>query len=360
MITKNFTLDSHHRRKIAEFNKKINTLKQMQQNLQKKCENCNKLENVELTNKMKNITNDILAVKHDEMRYYLKVMDLLIKYYNTSYIPVDSDTQHNDFSDTEQCDNLNCFIKKEKKIDKARILNEYMFRLYNNTKHKKLCYDRSQNYCKQCHIKKNLDVFRSIYICPKCGTCEFAFIETGKIPFINEPVIEGNNFSYRRYDHFVEWLNKFQNNKKLKIPKKVYQKILSEIRKMGNQDLSKINKETLSAILKKTGYSKYNNQIYHIINKLNNKPIPKLPRCIQEKMKIMFKQTQQPFENVCPSDRTNFLSYSYVIRKFLEILNQYKYVEYFPLLKSREKLYCQDLIWKSMCNQLNWKYNPSI
>ena len=77
-------------------------------------------------------------------------------------------------------------------------------------------------------------------------------------------------------------------------------------------------------------------------------------------MKLMFKETQEPFAQICPKNRTNFLSYAYVIRKFLEILEQYEFIEYFPLLKSKEKLYQQDLIWKDICTKLKWKYISSI
>ena len=113
-------------------------------------------------------------------------------------------------------------------------------------------------------------------------------------------------------------------------------------------------------ILKKTELNKYYEHIFHIINKINGVPPPKLSRELEEKLRIMFKKTQEPFAKYCPKERTNFLSYAYVIRKFLELLHQGKYIEYFPLLKSREKLYQQDMIWKNICRSLGWQFNPSI
>ena len=35
-------------------------------------------------------------------------------------------------------------------------------------------------------------------------------------------------------------------------------------------------------------------------------------------------------------------------------------LEYFPLLKSREKLQQQDVIWKKICQELEWQYIPSL
>ena len=85
-----------------------------------------------------------------------------------------------------------------------------------------------------------------------------------------------------------------------------------------------------------------------------------MDRNTEEKLRMMFKEIQGPFMKHCPKTRKNFLSYAYVIRKFLELLGQDKFIRYFPLLKSREKLYQQDCIWKKMCKVLKWEYIPSI
>ena len=123
-----------------------------------------------------------------------------------------------------------------------------------------------------------------------------------------DPIIEANNFSYKRYDHFVEWLGKFQNNARCNIPKKVYGVILKELkRRPFDGSKTKISKDTVKDILKKTNNTKYNDQASHIMTRLNSKPVPRLPKEVQEKMKHMFKQTQKPFSKICPNNRTNFL-----------------------------------------------------
>ena len=74
----------------------------------------------------------------------------------------------------------------------------------------------------------------------------------------------------------------------------------------------------------------------------------------------LFKEIQIPFMNNCPPNRKNFLSYSYVLHKFCELLEYDHLLEYFSLLKSREKLHQQDLIWEKMCKDLNWEFIPSL
>jgi len=154
-------------------------------------------------------------------------------------------------------------------------------------------------------------------------------------------------------------LNQFQANETISIPLSVYEKIKEEIRKQ-KIDIKKVDSKKIRKILKKINESKYYENINHILNKLNNKPAPRFTKNIEDKLKIMFKKCQEPFNKVCPPERKNFLSYSYIIRKFLELLDEQRYIENFPLLKSREKLYEQDLIWKNMCEILEWKFIPSI
>ena len=54
----------------------------------------------------------------------------------------------------------------------------------------------------------------------------------------------------------------------------------------------------------------------------------------------------------------NFLSYSYVLHKFVQLWELDEFLPCFMLLKSREKLHQQDKIWKDICNYLNWQYIP--
>ena len=80
----------------------------------------------------------------------------------------------------------------------------------------------------------------------------------------------------------------------------------------------------------------------------------------EEQLRMMFKEIQVPFMNNCPETRSNFLSYSYVLHKFCELLEYDYLLAHFPLLKSREKLLQQDKIWKLICKELQWQYIASI
>ena len=134
----------------------------------------------------------------------------------------------------------------------------------------------------------------------------------------------------------------------------------SEISKNMNIDIQKITHKQVREILKKLEYNKYYEHIPHIINVLNGKKAPILTRQYEDQLRNMFKEIQTPFMQHCPENRKNFLSYSYVLHKFCQLLELDDLLVYFPLLKSREKLQQQDKIWEKICKSLQWQYIPSI
>lgn len=104
----------------------------------------------------------------------------------------------------------------------------------------------------------------------------------------------------------------------------------------------------------------YYENCHQIVNALNGVPAPKLPQYLEDRLKRMFGEIQEPFERHCPPTRKNFLSYSYVLYKFCELLGEDAIMQNFVLLKSREKLHQQDVIWKKICQDLQWEFIPSV
>ena len=93
------------------------------------------------------------------------------------------------------------------------------------------------------------------------------------------------------------------------------------------------------SILKKLKLQKYYNHVFAITARLSGRAAPQLSTLQEEKLLAMFQMVQEPFQRHCPPDRTNMISYSYVLRKLVEILGWHSLVDYFPLLKSRHKVY---------------------
>jgi ribosomal protein S27E len=168
------------------------------------------------------------------------------------------------------------------------------------------------------------------------------------------------NYSYKRENHFNEWLSQFQAQEMTTIPDEVIEQLRSELKKMKIKNLIDITHAKIRGLLKKLRLNKYYEHVPYITNILNGIKPPNMPQELEETLRIMFKDIQRPFDDNCPTERKNFLSYSYVLYKFCELLGEDDFLQYFPLLKSKEKLYQQDVIWKRICHDLRWEFIPTV
>lgn len=121
-----------------------------------------------------------------------------------------------------------------------------------------------------------------------------------------------------------------------------------------------VTSKRIREYLKKLRLNKTYEHIPAIIHKITGIPPPTITKDLETKLIGMFEEIQKPFEMVCPKERKNFLSYSYTLHKMCELLGEYELVKCFDLLKSREKLYNQDVIWKGICEHLQWTFYPSL
>ena len=80
----------------------------------------------------------------------------------------------------------------------------------------------------------------------------------------------------------------------------------------------------------------------------------------QEILCNLFMEIQKPYAKHCPDDRVNFLNYYYVLYKLCELLNENKFLPFFPMLKDPVKRIEQDEIWKKICKELRWQFIPTI
>ena len=216
-----------------------------------------------------------------------------------------------------------------------------------------------EDYCIKCNVEKKTHLADGCMVCEKCGQVDYIVIDSDK-PSYKDPPKEISYFAYKRINHFNEWLAQFQAKETTDIPQELYDQILIEIKKERIDNMGDLTPSKVREILKKLKKNKYYEHVPHIINKLNGLPPPIMSRETEEELRRMFKEIQIPFAKFCPKDRKNFLSYSYVLHKFVELLELDQFLDCFILLKSREKLHQQDLIWKQICDYLKWEFIPSV
>ena len=222
--------------------------------------------------------------------------------------------------------------------------------------------ERTSDVCKTCP-DSNIIHFRdtSDLVCDGCGVIVAALI-SDELTYREEQETSEKivNYSYKRENHFNEWLSQFQAQEMTDIPTEVIDQLRSELKKMKIKNLEDITHAKIRGLLKKLRLNKYYEHVPYITNILNGIKPPNMPQELEEYLRIMFKDIQRPFDDNCPTERKNFLSYSYVLYKFCELLGEDDYLQYFPLLKSKEKLYQQDIIWNKICHDLKWEFIPTV
>jgi len=354
------TLDSKHQDKMKEFEKRDKVLLKLQNKLYQLNEEYNIINKKnpidyieeDIIKKAK-IKDDIIEIQNeidnlnnmsDTLDYFNNTIDLLSKYYD--------DNNENDNNEIIDIFNI------KKNDDKAQIFYKYLKR----TNQIDLNYKQKKNkikICSQCNIDKVLHLQDGLISCVQCGNCDFILVDSD-IPCYKNQIVDNKPNGYKRMNHFSELLNQFQGKESTEIPNEVFEKIIDEINKLRIEDLSTLNNYTIRAILKKLNLNFYYEHIPFIINKLNGIPPPSINRELEDKLRQMFKEVQEPFILYKPKNRKNFLNNNYVFRKLFELLEADHLLSSFPFLKSKEKLYEHDQIWKKICDYNNWQFIESI
>ena len=207
--------------------------------------------------------------------------------------------------------------------------------------------------CRECTgemVDSEMDGF---VICRDCGACWTSVIDMDTGNYKDVPV-ETSFYAYKRINHFKEILSQFQAKETTQISDEIMDRIKKQVKKerLTNDELT--TKKT-KEILKKLGYNKYYEHIPFIKDKLGIKP-PVMDIELETTLCNLFNELQEPYAKCCPNDRVNFLNYYYTIYKLCELLEQYQFLPFFPMLKDRDKRVEQDAIWKKICVELGWLF----
>ena len=327
--------------------------------------------NILIKEELQLLHNEINNINYfDEIEYYENTSSILFNYYEMleKQSSTTNSTSNNKYKNKSILESFNITLPKEeikiedddKIIEKSDLVDQYLS-ITNKYYIKRIDNNNCDNteICHRCNIPLICLQQDAIMICNNCGYQELLLVEQNR-PILKQNTKDTSHFSYKRINHFREWCNQVQGKESTDIPNDIFEKILNEIKKEKIMDTKRITYSKMREILKRLRINKYYEHINYIINRINGIPTPQFSTELEDKLCSMFKDIQGPFLKHCPKDRKNFLSYSYVLYKFFQILGLNEYLKFFPLLKSREKLYVQDQIWKKICEDLNYKIIPSL
>jgi len=295
----------------------------------------------------------------EESNYLLESSALIMK-----YIELENREQVllNNENPTEEITNeLNNLV-----ISKNDIVDEYLQKFDNNYVSFRHAYIKDYSICKSCNL--TMEVMNGFLTCVSCGACENTFSCHNDLSYKEMQDYDYRpQFTYEKLSHLEDWLRRFTAKENRTIPQEVLDKVILEAKKEKLKDLSLLTEEKVKRYLKKLNLNEYYDNVINIINRINGRPPFTLTPEIEEKIKTMFQQIQDPYERHKPPNRRNFLSYSYCLHQMFKILNLHEFAKYFPLLKSADKLRQQDEIFKKIVAEMatkdktiNWVFYPSI
>lgn len=352
------TLDSIHQNLISSMKETTLNLDELKK---RKEEIEDELELITDVYRMTKLQDELRTIKRrlaqeDPLKdYYLKNADIMLKYYGGAETAQTVSTTPADQNTFVRY--LNIQVQETPSVSKKELYDEFTTRMKLNTGTEVA--QQSAEHCDRCNIARDELSEEGILVCPKCGSEEYMMV-VSDFPSFRDPPKERNNYAYKKINHLNEILNQFQAKESTIIPEEVMNEVICEIKKRRIQNVAELTETGMREILKKLGRSKYYEHATHILSRLNGNPPPTITPEIEEKIRTMFQEIQAPFLLYCPDDRTNFLSYSYILYKFFELLELDEYKVYFPLLKSRDRLISHDIIWKQICDFLKWEYIPSV
>jgi hypothetical protein len=380
------TLDIQHMSRLQEFNKISSSMETIESQINELDNKIMAIKNkiqipepdesdvsmmLNLRDMKQDLEKQLIALRdRDEVDYFIDTAPILFQYYDIV------EKGSNDVPSSEVPDNsiLKFFIKPpdqctaaptdEKSsdesvfVDRASLLDKYLMVTDDNyVKHveKDTC-----DTCINCgSTNRNIMLNEGFLHCNDCDYIEYIIIDHDR-PSYKDPPKEVSYFSYKRINHLNEWISQIQGKETTDIPEEIYAKILVELKKQRITNMADLTPKKVKEILKKLEGNRYYEHIPHIINRLTGMSIPHFEPELEEKLRVMFKMIQPLFVKYAPAIRKNFLSYSYCLHKFVQLLGRDEYLPNLPLLKNREKLQMQDMIWKKICEELNWQWIRSI
>ena len=221
--------------------------------------------------------------------------------------------------------------------------------------------------CNECGAPTVYLKGEALVVCTECGltrgSCD---VSLDAVPFVDRPA-KISETGYKRINHFNEWLAQFQAKGSTEIHPDVINEVVEEFTKR-RQKSSDVTPERVRKYLKLLGYTGFYEHIVQIASIISRKPPPYLTPQQEERLRIMFRLCQVPFDE-CPNKlkkdpatgkiRKNFPSYSYTLYKFCELMGYDDFLHYFKLLKSPKNLEQHDRMWEHFCSKLGWQFIPS-
>lgn len=370
-LTKISSIDETHNKMLNLFKENKNiTIPKLQEEKSQLIDSIKSLKTNQITEYMDiqdqvlNIKGKIKELKNEEKKYLLDNSKYIFDYFEQK-----KSISNNGININENKDTLNKFFKikninKNSNIERYSQSKKYVQEYWKNMKVGTLQYNEyiiTSDKCSYCNDGELIPQDEEgVLICNNPQCCKFiTYIIDNNKPNNKEPPNEVSYTAYIRLNHFKEILSQFQAKETTQIPEEVIDNIRARIKKERILDTKELNYDKMREILRKLNYNKYFEHIQYINSIFGVKP-PIMNEELHETLCVLFIEIQKPWAVHCPPTRTNFFNYTYTLHQLCVLLDQTQYLPFIPMMKDREKQLEQDMIWKKVCNYLEWAYFPTV
>lgn len=360
------SLDQRHQQKVYELDTRqtrIDTLYTVVRRLETQKEQSadDVFEVLRIDDEIHQIYDRVRILSQSTETDYLIKVSTVLQEHNELYRP---DKEFSKILSNDQASICN-YVEKKSQNKRGQLLTSYMHKIEGGSGfHQDIQPSIGTNgiMCRDCNVPMRLSTNESYIVCSTCGNHDVYFEPSvSGLTYEQELNTDTNvHFAYKRINHLRELLAQLQAKERSEIPHDVIAKMQAEFKKARVATVNEVTQTKVKMYLKKLNLNKYYEHARQITNILSGKPPPVISGELYETLINMFHDIQEPFEQVCPKNRKNFFSYSYILYKFCELLGEVDMMELFPLLKSREKLYQQDCIWRDICKITGWTFHKSV
>lgn len=239
-----------------------------------------------------------------------------------------------------------------------QILSEFNHKLNGTTPLVRLNNDDST--CIKCGGAALIQHSKSALNCQICGYSALILDATAAAVSFGEEVAFNSSFSYKRSNHFADWLARTQAKETYVVSDDVVKQVMAE---MAAQKIhpSEVNQRTVLKIMKeKKMKSKAYNYATQVTMRCTGVPPPRLTSEMDQLANLIFIAIQEPFEKHAPTNRKNFLSYAYCVYRIYELLGADDLLENLPLLTGKGKIAAQDDIMEKIFAEMEWEWPGRI
>lgn len=214
----------------------------------------------------------------------------------------------------------------------------------------------ARDECPRCPGQHNLVLCNetSTMTCPQCGYV-VTYLDATSASTSFDEVIDYSPYSYKRINHFLQWLSLLQGKEAHVVPDAILNAVMDDLyTRVRLRRAEDVTQKQVRESLRRLRLRKAYDHVAQITARLSGVRPPRVGPEVEEKLRTMFLRMQPAFQRHAPSTRTNFLSYSYVLYRCFQILNMPHVLPGLTLLKGRDKLENNDRIFRLMCTDLGW------